>query len=122
EKKVEMKAKKFIVIVDESKLVHRLGMKGPVPVELLKEGIEKNVQWLGTLCARAELWMEQGKPAETDNENYLAKCWFEGGIQDAYSLARSLDEQPGVFAHGLFLDMATMVIVAAQDGVKVMER
>lgn len=123
EKKVESRCEKLIIIVDESKLVSRLGTKGPLPIELKKEGIEESIQWLGTLGCRAEWWMEEdGTPAETDNGNYLAKCWFEDGIMDAYALAVRLESHEGVFAHGLFLDMATSVIVATKDGVKILER
>ncbi len=124
EKKVESRAKKFVVIVDDSKLVQKLGMKGPLPVELEKTRVEELVSWLGTLGCRAEWWLsEDGQPAETDNGNYLAKCWFEGGIPDVYKLAATLDAKEGIVGHGLFLDMATLVIVAGEEhGVMIMER
>lgn len=117
EKIVEMHAKQFVVIVDESKMVDRLGMKGPLPVEIVRFGAGAHVRWLNSLpgCS-AELWVENGKPAVTDNGNYLAKCAFEGGIQDVHILASELAQWPGIVEHGLFLDMANVVIVATENG------
>jgi ribose 5-phosphate isomerase A len=58
----------------------------------------------------------------TDNGNYLARCWFEGGIPDPYELAERLSQRPGIVEHGLFLDMASEVIVAGEDGVRIVAR
>jgi ribose 5-phosphate isomerase A len=123
EKIVEVHAKRFLVVVDESKLVSRLGSLGPLPVEIVPFGAEAHLRWLGTLGCRAELWCEDdGSPVVTDNANYLARCWFEGGIADAHALARVLAERPGIVEHGLFLGLATDVIVAGVEGVRVLTR
>jgi len=122
EKIVEIHAERFVVIVDESKLVSRLGSKGPLPVEIVQFESDAHVRWLGTLGCRAELWLERdGSPIVTDNGNYLARCWFDrkGGIMDIYELAQQLDKRPGIVEHGLFLDMASEVIVAGEKGIKV---
>jgi ribose 5-phosphate isomerase A len=122
EKIVEMHAERFLVVVDESKLVTRLG-QGPLPVEIVTFEAETHVRWLNTLGCRAELWHEDdGSPIITDNRNYLARCWFSEGIADAYALARALADRPGVVEHGLFMNMASAVIVAAPGGVRVLER
>ena len=63
-----------------------------------------------------------GEPIVTDNGNYLARCWFPDGIADAHALARALAYRPGVVEHGLFMDMASAIIIAAPDGVRVLER
>jgi ribose 5-phosphate isomerase A len=123
EKIVEIRAEHFLVIVDESKVVRRLAEKNPLPVEILPFEAAAHVRWLNSLGCRAELWLEEdGEPVVTDNGNYLARCWFEAGIPDAYDLAHTLAEQPGIIEHGLFLDMATRVVVAAKDGVRILER
>lgn len=122
EKIVESHARKFIVIVDDSKLVERLGTKGALPVEIVPFEARAHVRWLNSLGCRAEQWMEaDGTPAMTDNGNYLAKCWFEKGIEDAYALAEKLAWRAGIVEHGLFLDMASLVIVAGKDGVRTLE-
>jgi ribose 5-phosphate isomerase A len=123
EKVVEIHADCFLVLVDESKLVRRLGSKGPLPVEILPFQAPAHVRWLNTLGCRAELWLEEdGSPAVTDNGNYLARCWFPDGIADCQALARLLADRPGILEHGLFLDMASAVIVAGRDGIRTRER
>jgi ribose 5-phosphate isomerase A len=121
EKIVEIHAQHFIVIVDESKLVPALGRRFPLPLELVQFEHEVQIAWLNTLGCRAELWLEEdGAPAITDNGNYLARCWFDNDIPDAYALAEALSQRPGIVEHGLFLDMADTVIVAGEDQVRVL--
>lgn len=123
EKVVEVHAHQFVVIVDESKIVPRLGSRGPLPVEIILFEAATHVRWLNTLGCRAELWLnENGQPAVTDNGNYLARCWFSEGIPDAYALARALADRPGIVEHGLFLNMASQVIVAGSEGIRLLER
>jgi ribose 5-phosphate isomerase A len=121
EKIVEIHADRFLVVVDESKLVPRLG-RGPLPVEIVPFGAEAQVRWLNTLGCRAELWLEDGAPIVTDNGNYLARCWFPDGIAAPYALAHTLAERPGIIEHGLFLGMAHAVLVAGVEGVRLLER
>jgi len=123
EKVVEVHARQFVVIVDESKLVKRLGLKGKMPVELVPFEAEAQINWLNTLGCKAEMWLEEnGKPVVTDNGNYLALCHFEQGIPDVYDLAAKLEKRPGIVEHGLFLDMASQVIVAGDQGIRILER
>ncbi len=122
EKIVESRADKFVVIVDQSKLVDQLG-RGPLPVEIVQFEHETHIRWLRTLGCRAELWLEEDEsPVITDNGNYLVRCWFEGGVGDAYELSVTLSTQPGIVGHGLFLDMANTVIVAGDEGIQILER
>jgi ribose 5-phosphate isomerase A len=123
EKIVEIAARRFVVVVDESKLVERLGSRGPLPVEVTQFAWEVHARWLESLGCRAELRREaDGAPYVTDNGNYLIHCTFPGGISDPLSLAQRLIERPGVLEHGLFLGMATDVVVAGKDGVRVLQR
>ncbi len=122
EKIVESHTRQFIVVVDESKLVDKLGTKGPLPVEITPYAAKAHIRWLNTLGCRAELWLEtDGTPATTDNGNYLAKCWFDEGISDVYDLAQKLAWRAGIVEHGLFLGMANLVIVATPEGIKKLE-
>jgi ribose 5-phosphate isomerase A len=122
EKIVEIHAERFVIVVDESKLVSRLG-RGPLPVEIVPFGTEAHLRWLSTLGCHAELWHEEdGSPIVTDNGNYLVRCWFPEAIADPYALARALAERPGIVEHGLFLDLATDVVVATPQGTRVMAR
>lgn len=122
EKIVEMHARRLIVIVDESKIVPRLG-RGPLPVEIIPFESPIHIDWLNSLGCRAEQWLEtDGSPVITDNGNYLVRCWFEGGIPDAYALSHTLNERPGIVEHGIFLDLASQVIIAGEDGIRTLER
>jgi ribose 5-phosphate isomerase A len=123
EKLVEMHARLFVVIVDESKLVRQLGTRGPLPVEIVQFESETNIRWLNSLGCRAEQWLEEeGSPVITDNGNFLVRCWFEDGIADAYQLAEILQARPGIVGHGLFLDMTDVVIVAGENGIRILEK
>jgi len=122
EKIVEIHAAQFIVIVDESKIVSRLGTRGPLPVEITPFEAEANVKWLNSLGCHAKLWREtDGSLVVTDNGNYLALCRFEDGIPNAHALALVLAERPGVVEHGLFLEMASKLIVAGTTGIRAVE-
>ncbi len=123
EKIIAVHAARFVVIVDESKLVATLGTRAPLPVEILPFEYQAHLAWLNTLGCRAELWVEaDGSPAQSDNGNYLARCWFEGGIPDPAGLARILEARPGIIEHGLFLGLADAVIVAGANGVRTLRR
>jgi ribose 5-phosphate isomerase A len=123
EKIVEVHADQLIVVADESKLVRRLGTRGPLPVEIVPFAAEATIRWLDALGCSAELWCdEQGARVVTDNGNYLANCWFSEGIVDPYALSRTLADRPGIVEHGLFLDMAALVIVATPEGIRTLER
>jgi len=123
EKIVAVAARRFITIVDESKLVQRLGTRGPLPVEVTRFAWEAHARWLSGLGCRAELRREaDGSPYVTDNGNYIIHCTFPDGIADARALDARLHARPGILEHGLFLGLATEVIVAGQDGVRILKR
>lgn len=123
EKIIAVHARRFIVIVDERKLVQRLGEHVPLPVEILPFEYQAHLNWLNTLECRAELWREQdGSPAVSDNGNYLALCYFPGGILQPEKVARLLEARPGIIEHGLFLGMTDLVIAATSDGVRLLPR
>jgi ribose 5-phosphate isomerase A len=122
EKVVEIHARRLVVIVDDTKMVPRLGTNVPLPVEILPFEAESHMNWLRTLGCRVEYDNDSdGKPVITDNGNFLAHCWFDacGGIRDCYSLARLLADRPGILEHGLFLDMTSEVIVASSSGIRI---
>jgi ribose 5-phosphate isomerase A len=123
EKIVEIAARRFVVVVDESKLVNRLGTRGPLPVEVTQFAWEVHLRWLASLGCRAELRRDSsGAPYVTDNSNYIVHCTFPAGIPDPAALARTLIERPGIVEHGLFLGMATDVVVAGSHGIRLMAR
>jgi len=123
EKIIETHARLFLVIVDETKLVPRLGTHSPLPVEIVPFEAAEHVRWLNSLDCRAEMWYEKdGSPTVTDNGNYYVSCQFMDGISDPHPLACKLAMHPGIVEHGLFLDMTVQVVVAGMEGVRILER
>lgn len=124
EKLVEIHAKELVIIVDDSKLVKKLGTRDFIPVEVVPFGHGATIRWMNEELdgCRAELWQEDGTPVVTDNGNYLVKLFCDGGLDDYYIPADMLAIRTGIVEHGLFLDMATKVVVAGENGVRVMEK
>jgi ribose 5-phosphate isomerase A len=105
EKIVAASAARFVVLVDETKLVHRLGEGFPVPLEVLDEAIplvERRLAELGAEVSR--------RPGATELGNRIVDAKFPR-IEDPAALAARLDAIPGVLEHGLFVGMATLVLV-----------
>ena len=120
EKIVAIASPRFIVIVDESKIVQKLGSKAKVPVEVVQFGWQSTARHLSELKANPGLRMtKDGKPFITDGGNYILDC-ATGPIEAAKKLAAELDSVVGVVEHGLFLNMTTEVIIGSADGVKLM--
>jgi len=134
EKLVEAASKKFIVIVDESKLCNDLGPSFAVPVEIVPhshEYIAKKIEALPSLAgcsAKLRLGsvsnnkVDGDRPAVTDNGNYIVDLHFSKPIEDVKVAAKELAQTVGVVEHGFFVDMATEVIVAGQDDIFVETR
>ena len=111
EKLVEKKAKKLVIIVDESKMVDYLGT-GVLPVEVEKNNHQqtaKNIEFCGcTTDLRKDI---NGKIFETDNKNYIYHCKFIDKIENPEQTEVKLMSISGVVDTGLFLNMADVVIV-----------
>jgi len=123
EKIVEIHTNQLIIIVDDSKLVKRLGTKGSLPVEIVSFEAEAHIEWLNTLGCQARLWLEQdGTVVRSDNGNQLVLCSFPDGIVDPREMAIKMNAHPGIIEHGLFIDMAKTVIIAGADGIRCLER
>jgi ribose 5-phosphate isomerase A len=127
EKMVEKASKKFVVIVDETKLVDGLGgSKLAMPVEIVQFCWKYNLQRLENLPevkgCKAKLRLDGDKPYVTDNSNYIVDLYFEEPIKDAHAASKAILALEGVVDHGLFLDMASVVIIAGSNGIEVREK
>jgi len=126
EKMVEIQAKKFIVIVDDTKLVPGLGISGAMPVEVTPfcwEFTLKRLKNAPTLAGcDAKLRMNGDKPYVTDNDNYIVDLYFKTPIKDAKAAAKEINSMVGVVEHGLFLGMTTAVLIAGKNGVEVKQK
>ncbi|GAJ27737.1 ribose-5-phosphate isomerase RpiA [Acidomonas methanolica] len=118
EKIVASACRRFVVIVDESKLVDRLGTHAPLPVEVVPWGWERAARLLAETGAQAaKPRMVRDKLFVTDNSNLILDCHYPG-IDDPAALSRAILAITGVVDHGLFLGMTSEVLVAGTGGVQ----
>ncbi len=123
EKLVEIYAERLVIVVDESKLVERLGTRGPLPIEVTPFGWQAQAAWLADTLACSVTRRENGTaPYLTDNQNFILCCAFDEGIADPYLIREHLADRPGLVGHGLFLDMATAILVSTPTGIKTLKR
>ena len=124
EKVVASASARNVIVVHEAKLVRRLGMTFPLPVEVARFGWRTHVPAIERLGARAELRRVSptGEPFETDEGHYLLDCHFPDGIAYPLRLNAALRARPGILETGLFLGLADALVVASRDGVTVRER
>ena len=91
EKIVAAASVREVIIVDESKLVEKLGTKAPLPVEVLPFGHEHTRYALQRQGCTPELRMRDGKPFVTDGGNYIYDCRFPEGIANPFFLESRID-------------------------------
>ena len=117
--KIVASASRFLVIVaDEHKMVQRLG-RFPLPVEVIPFAASPVKQKLVDLGAKPVLRLRpDGTAYITDEGNYIFDCHY-GEIEDAAGVATALKSITGVVEHGLFLGLASVVVVAGPDGARV---
>jgi ribose 5-phosphate isomerase A len=73
------------------------------------------------LGASVSIRQSNGRPFVTDEGHHILDCSF-GQIPDPPSLARKLSEMPGIVEHGLFIGMASVVLIARGNDVKELRR
>ncbi len=121
EKLVAAASKRFVVVVDESKVVKKLGV-GVLPVEVLPFLWRSTAERLASLATRLTVRGGEEAPYMTDNGNLVLDLMIEGGVADAPALANALKTTIGVVEHGLFIGMADTCIVSGPDGPLVVGR
>ena len=121
EKIVAAASKRFVVIVDESKVVQRLGV-GVLPVEVLPFLWRTTAERLIALGASLVVRGGEEAPYVTDNGNLILDLTFENGIADPAELATSIKVVTGVVEHGLFVGMTDTCIVAGPKGPRMLGR
>ena len=114
EKVVASMAKEVIWIMDESKLVDKIGAFH-LPVEIAQYGSKQAMERMAAYGWNPVLRVRDGKTFVTDNGNFIADLHLGAGfdIQDVYS---KLTGMLGVLEHGLFLNMCKRMIVGHSNG------
>ncbi len=117
EKIVESAAKRFIVVADSSKLVPTLG-HFPLPVEVIQMALPIVAPKLEALGLNPKLRHHpDGSLYVTDEGNVILDC-AAGSIPDPAKTAAEIRAIVGVVEHGLFLNMASLALIAGEDGVR----
>jgi ribose 5-phosphate isomerase A len=111
EKIIASASRQLVIIADSSKQVAVLG-KFPLPVEVIPFGQPLVAKRIAALGATVKLRQDaNGNPFATDEGHHILDCSF-GQIPDPPALARTLSDMPGIVEHGLFIDLATVVLMA----------
>ena len=122
EKIVAQASDREIIVVDDSKLSPCLGTKHTLPVEVGPFGWQSQLRFLESLGARIDVRHDaDGTQFVTDSGNMILDCDF-GPIADPADLAAKLSARAGIIEHGLFLGIASDVIVASESGVRHLKR
>lgn len=122
EKIVAQASRREIIVVDDSKLSPVLGTNRRLPVEVIAFGWRGQVAYLESLGAQVDRRLGAGgRPFETDEGHLILDCQF-GAIAAPGELAERLQGRSGVVEHGLFLGLATDLIVAGDGGIRHLER
>jgi ribose 5-phosphate isomerase A len=115
EKLVAAASKRFVVVVDESKLVKQLGV-GVLPVEVLPFLWRSTAERVAALGVSLVVRGGEETPYVTDNGNLILDLTVEGGIKDPAGFGVELKKVTGVVEHGLFVGMADTVIAGGSEG------
>lgn len=121
EKIVAQASRREIIIVDESKLSAVLGTRWAVPVEVIEFGWRTQLDYLTALGAQVTVRQRDGGVFKTDQGNLILDANF-GPLIDAPALAAHLNTRVGIVEHGLFLGLASEVIVAGHAGIQHLTR
>lgn len=122
EKVVAQASRYNIIIVDKSKLSLCLGARWALPVEVIPFAAKSEENFLKSLGATVTLRSaDNGRPFKTDQNNHILDADF-GEISDPNALAVKLNERAGIVEHGLFLGLASEVIVASEDDIRHLKR
>lgn len=121
EKMVAQASDRLLIVVDGGKLVDRLGLNSPIPVEITPFGWQATAGRIARLGARPVLrHASTGEVFRTDGGNYILDCHV-GPLDDPAALDASLQAIVGVVETGLFIGRTSAVYAASESGVRVLQ-
>lgn len=121
EKIVAASSRVEMIVIDDSKMVDHLCQTVPLPVEIVTYSSKSTMRKLAALGCAPELRMAENEPFISDNLNYIVHCKFDR-IDDPRAMEAEIGMIPGVVDSGLFIGLASKVIVASAEGVRILER
>ena len=113
EKLVASRADKFLIVVDETKMVQNLNRIFPLPVEVLPNAWKQVKDIISEMNGDSKLRMATKKagPVVTDQGNLILDVLFDGGINNPKDIEMLINNIPGVLENGLFIDLVDQVLV-----------
>jgi ribose 5-phosphate isomerase A len=122
EKIVAMASGRLLIAVDPRKLVTKLGSVFTVPVEVVPFGWETTAARLREQGFAPELRVkDDGEPYVTDGHHYILHCNLPQSGLSAENAAEAFNRTVGVVEHGLFLGMASQVVIGSIEGIQILE-
>ena len=122
EKIVATASNRLLIAVDPRKLVATLGSVFTLPVEVVPFGFETTERRLRDLGFAPELRVtDAGQPYLTDGHHYIYHCHLPESGFTPEEAAEKLKSTLGVVEHGLFLGMASKVVIGGADGIQILE-
>jgi ribose 5-phosphate isomerase A len=121
EKIIAAASERMIVVVDESKVVDCLGAHGTLPVEIVSFGWQTTLDRLAAMGCQPRLRMVADEPFMTDGGNYIVDC-IATEIADPAALEAQLADTVGVVESGLFISLASMIVIGRKNGVEVLNK
>lgn len=109
-----------IFVVDYSKLVDRLGLRRPIPLDVIPQAVSMVCRRLRSMGFRSEVRVtDRGKfgPLISDTGGVLVDLYIDGGVEDSGKLNSMLKSIPGIVETGLFLGYADLLVVGYPDNV-----
>ncbi|MBV8570025.1 MAG: ribose-5-phosphate isomerase RpiA [Acidobacteriaceae bacterium] len=123
EKIVAAASRAMSIVVDETKIVERLGSHFAVPVEVVPFGWQTTAARLRELKGEPQLRLDaDGRPFVSDGGHSILDLSFRAPIRSAAELDLALNSVVGVVEHGLFLGFASKVFIGGPNGVKLLTR
>ena len=120
EKIVAAASERLVIVVDQEKLVERLGEHTPVPVEVTQFGWQTTVVALARLgCVPERRYAIGEQPYVTDGGNYIIDCRF-GPLADPGTIEERIAMTVGTVEVGLFIGRTSVVVVASPTGLEVL--
>ena len=120
EKIVAAASRRLVIVVDQEKLVERLGAHTPVPVEVTQFGWQSTAAMLASLgCIPERRYTIGEQPFVTDEGHFILDCRF-GPIPDPRVLEKRIATIVGTVENGLFVGRSSLVVVASATGVEVL--
>ncbi len=118
EKIIAQASRKEIIIADDSKFSDKLGTKWAVPIEVIEFAVESEIKFLESIGSTVKPRISDNTIFKTDEGNVILDADF-GTINSPVELALKLERRAGIVEHGLFINLADIVIIAGKEGIRV---